>query len=501
MSRSRRILEGFSVGIAGQTLMAIGGLVVTRYVLPRIGARDYGLWIVAGQFLAYLSLLDLGITALVPRDVALITGKNTDEATRSEELRRLVGRSVSLVLLLVPPLTIGAIAIVALLPRSWSDLKWPLAIAMGTFVLSYPLRLAHALLLGLQDFAYLSWVQIASWIANVTLTVVLAHLRFGLYAVALGPALGQLTASASWVVRIFQRHRHVLPDTVRSFDRDALRAHLRPGAWVSLNQIALLLLNNTDTVIIGRLMGPQAVLPYAFTDKLETFFNNQPYAIVTLSGPAISEVRALGETARLVRAISALSAVALAASGGLALGIIAMNRAFVRAWVGEQYWGGMTLNILLVANMLVRHWVFTFGIALFYLGHERACTLLAIVDGLLTLGLTIVFVRHFGIVGAPMAALTSVIVVHTLVPLTLLAREMGVTIRHLVADSARWVVRFLPLASLATAMNIWRGPQTLAGVVTVDVVVLGVYALVMLQILRRPPLDSYARPYLAKLGL
>ena len=41
----------------------------------------------------------------------------------------------------------------------------------------------------------------------------------------------------------------------------AAKRQLGNGAWISVNQIAQVLLGGTDLVVIGKLLGPEAVVP------------------------------------------------------------------------------------------------------------------------------------------------------------------------------------------------------------------------------------------------
>ena len=144
MSRAHRVFAAFGIGVVNQALAAAGGLWVTRFALHHIGSHDYGLWVIAGQFLAYLALLDLGVTALLPRDISIIVGKQLEREARDAELREVLERSISLVLLLVPLLALASFGLVAALPAEWAALRWPLAINLALFALLYPLRVIPA---------------------------------------------------------------------------------------------------------------------------------------------------------------------------------------------------------------------------------------------------------------------------------------------------------------------------------------------------------------------
>jgi len=337
MSRVRRVFAAFGIGVVNQALAAAGGLWVTRFALHHIGSHDYGLWVIAGQFLAYLALLDLGVTALLPRDISIIVGKQLEREARDAELREVLERSISLVLLLVPLLALASFGLVAALPAEWAALRWPLATYLALFALLYPLRVIPAVLNGLQDLSYVGWTQTAAWVTTAAASVVLILLGFGLNALAVASAVGQIATSFTGVARMISRHRGILPRRIRWASDDVIRKHLAPGIWVSLAQIGHVLINSTDVLVIGRIFGPVGALRFSFTDKTENILCNQPFAVGNLAGPAVAELKGAERKDDLARILGVLAAATLVLSGAIVLAVPETNHAFVRAWIGEQY--------------------------------------------------------------------------------------------------------------------------------------------------------------------
>jgi O-antigen/teichoic acid export membrane protein len=499
MSRTHRIVTGFGVTLLNQALVVLVGLWLTRFTLHRVGAHDYGLWLIGAQFVAYLSLLDLGVTALLPRDVARVTGIHAEGDARDAALREVIAESMSIVLWLLVPIGVASAALIVLIPSDWAALRGPLAVSLACFFGTYPLRLAHSTLTGLQDLAYVGGVEIVSWALGVAATVGFIELGFGLYSVAVGPAIAQVVSCVAWIWRLVATHRSALPHRVPWLDPRVVWKRLKPGGWVSLSQIAHLLLNGTDIVIIGRILGPTAVLPYSFTDKSETLFNNQPYTVAALAGPAISQLRGGSDLPRMVRAVRAVSGVVVILSGGIVVAVLATNHAFVRVWIGEDHFGGMFLTMVLLVNMLLGHLSFSFGSTLLYCGYERAIAILSMVNGFLGIGLSILFVRRFGIVGAPIGALLAICLTQVPVYTVLLARELRSSVLELLGGLVPWLTRFAPLVVLAWLVGTRFGARSLPAISLVGGTVVALYAVVMLPLLRKPPLDTYAAPYLAKL--
>ena len=103
-----------------------------------------------------------------------------------------------------------------------------------------------------------------------------------------------------------------------SFPLDAARAQLGRGVWVSVSQVAQVLLNGTDLLVIGALLGPTAVVPYACTGKLVTLLANQPQLFMQTALPALSELRASAPRARMFQVSTSMSQLLLIASGAIA---------------------------------------------------------------------------------------------------------------------------------------------------------------------------------------
>src|SRR5580658_8754719 len=75
MSRSRRFLSGAAFSYLYQACVAIVGIWLTPFYLRVLGAHDYGIWLVGLQVLSFLLLCDMGVIAVIPRDVAHANGR------------------------------------------------------------------------------------------------------------------------------------------------------------------------------------------------------------------------------------------------------------------------------------------------------------------------------------------------------------------------------------------------------------------------------------------
>jgi O-antigen/teichoic acid export membrane protein len=498
MSRTNRFLSGIGFGYAGQILTTVVGLWLTPFLLHRIGQHDLGLWLVGTQLLFYLGLLDLGIITLLPRETAFATGRASSIA-EATELPVIVGQTIRLVCCQLPLVAIGAVLAWYLMPATWEGLRHPIGVVLLAFVVTFPLRIFGAVLHGLQDLGFLGRLSIVSFLLGTTLTISLVLAGWGLYALAAGWAGTQLTLALGGWYRLHKYFPTVLPRRLPEMSWAVVRRRFGQGGWVSLNQIAQVLLNGTDILIIGKLFGPAAVVPFVITGKLIGVLSNQPQMLMAAAGPALSQMRVAESRERLNEVCVSLSQAMLLLSGAVVCVVLVVNQGFVGRWVGSNQYGGFVLTALILLSMLLRHWNLTIGYALLCFGYERRLCLTALPDGLVSVGAIVLFVKLFGLIGAPLGVITGACLVSLPANLAALAHETGLSVIKLMKPLCPWFIRFVVLMfGAGVVARVWI-PSTLPLLAVTAAISALVYFGVMFPLALRNPLGQYVRPRLLPL--
>lgn len=497
MTRTHRFLGGLASGYVHMVIATIAGLWLTPLFLDRLGTSTYGLWLVGTQIIAYLLLMDLGIVALLPRETAYVTGRL---GRQGDALRRLTEGAFTLAVAQTPLVLAAAVLALVWLPDSWAPLRLPLGTALGVFVLTFPLRVYQAVLTGLQDLAFVARAQFAAWLAGTLVNVWLVVQGYELSALAAGWCVTQVLIIGSCAVRVASAFPGAMPRRLRLEDGDSTRAYLARSAWVSVSQISQVLLNGTDVMVIGAMLGPAAVVPYACTGKLVSVLANQPQAILQSAAPALSELRSSAERPRLFQVSTALAQATLAVSGLVTCIVLAVNGGFVAWWVGPEQFGGIWLTVLLLVAMMVRHFNTTNVYALFCFGMERRLALTGLADGVATLALTVAGVTWLGLAGAPLAAIAGVAVVGAPLNVAALARETGVRRLQLLATLAPWLCRFAALALVTGVAGAWLQPRSFPMLALLGAAAAALYVAAVAPALLRSPAGPYLRPLVTRMA-
>lgn len=500
MSRSRRFLGGLGFGYLNQAAVMLTGMWLTRFFLRHIGQHDYGLWLAGTQLLTYLMLMDFGIVALLPREVAYATGREQGEAL-DRDLRRIIGESARVVLLQTPVVALAALILWFTIPPAWAPLRMPLLWVMAVFILFFPLRVFVATLEGLQDLAFIGGLQFTAWAANVLVTTLLVASGWRLEALAVGwMAIQCITATAAFL-RVKRRFPGALPHALPKLERPKIVEFFRRGFWLSVAQIAQSLLAGTDLLIVTAVVGPAAAVVYSCTAKLVMVLSNQPQILMNASAPAVSQLRASGDYPRLLVVSICLTRIMMAASGLVAVVVLAVNERFVSWWVGPGRYGGFVLTAALVAAMLLRHLNHTTVASLICYGKERRISLTTFSDGIVTLAASFVAIKLWGLTGGAVGSLAGALLVSVPVNFQGLAHEMRVPARAILAPLAPWFWRFALAAGLALAVRNSGLLATLPGFFACSAGIGIVYAGLVLPLFFREPLAQYTRPLVERFRL
>ena len=435
MSRTARIARALTIGYGYQAVVAATGLLLTPFLLSRLGVVDVGRWLVAGQVLGLIGLLDLGVTALLPREVARATGSGG-----GEPVAEVVRRAFWLVWLQTPFVALVGVAVWIGVSEANPDLGGPLAVVLAAFVIQFPLRLSGAILTGLQDLTFCAATTAAGWAISTAMSVGMVLAGWGLYSLAVGWATGQLLVCGTYWIRLRYRFR-----TACGFawpGRGGLWVQLRASLWISLAQLAQLLVAGTDLLVIAWLIDPATAVVYSCTTKLASLLSNQCYAIGLTAQPALAQLRAGGDAVQFRSASRATGLALMMVSGAVAIGVTAVNGAFVAAWVGANQYAGPGVSALAVAAMLSRHLGFVWWNSAYVLGAERGIAFARIADGLITVAATALGAVSFGLIGAAMGSLAGAAIGFLPTGLKALADKLQISKWEIFGWVAGWIIRF-----------------------------------------------------------
>jgi O-antigen/teichoic acid export membrane protein len=490
MSRSRSFLSGALFSYVYQALLMLVGLWLTPFYIHNLGERDYGIWLVGLQVLNFLLLCDFGIIVVTPRDVAQASGLEHAEPG-SGEVARVVGQTLKVVLAQTAVVALAALALFLLRPAHDAALRGPVGLILAVFVISYPLRVFPAVLQGLQDFKFLGQLRLTLWSISTVLVVAMLLLGARFYALACGWCLQQMAHDLVAFVHL----RKSRPDLVSAeawHKAGPIRWRwFTRGFWVNVNQIATALSAGSDLLIVGRAISAATVVVYSSTNKLIAVLQNQPQILASVALPGLSHMKASESRERTLQATTSLTQGMLLLAGGIACVILAVNQQFVTLWLGAHFFGGLKLTAILLVTFLLRQVDYTLAVTLFAFGHEKMISIRALIDGVVSVAIAFLLVRHWGMVGVAFGFLCGAAFISVPADVFMLARTLHVSVRELSRPYLPYLWRFAVTGCVALAARNWLGAPDLLHLAITTSTVGVVYLLLLLPYVWTTPLRGY----------
>ena len=492
MSRTKRFLGGVWTGLSSAVITTVLGIWLARFWLKHWGQHDYGVWLVVGQILAYLDLVDLGVIGWLGREVAAEVGR-AGGVEKPNDIPALIGRTLRILAWQMPVLVGFAVTIWFLLPSDWADARQPLALIFVTYVFFFPFRVAHAVLEGVQALSRLGILNFVAWALSTVVTIVFTLRGMHVGAAALGNLARNAISFGGMVWVMVRGYSKLLPRALPSLTLAEARKTIKGSSFITLQRIGVIFLNGTDNLVVDRGLGAAAVVPYACTNKAYGALENFPRMILDAARPGLTEMRAGTAPAHVVRVTNTLTLGALVFGGLFASVVFAVNKGFVIWWIGEAQWGGQAVSLLLAIAMVFRIWVVSLHYASFAFALDRTLSITLILDGFVTVVASLLLVRSLGYVALPVGSLIGGTIVTLPILMTAIARDVGVSVLALVLPLWTWAWRFaLCMIGAYFVARAWTPTRFVPLVLTAGGATL-VYLLVMLPCLLRSSLGGYVR--------
>lgn len=316
----------------GSVLPTFVSLVTTPAYLHHIGAQRYGVLAILWMLQGYFGFFDLGLSAATSNRIAQLSDAAPDERESVLWTALLLnlgfGLVGALVLLALTHLMLAQFDISAgLIAELRPALPWISCLVPLTNLIS----VCNGAMSGREQFGPSNAVQVP--------VVMLFQMIPLCSAFMFGPSLrylvfATLTASVSSLIITFAVMAYVFP---LRFAVWPARRHVKQlfsyGAWISISSLATPLLETADRLLIGSVLGPQAVAYYQVPFSLAVRVRLLPSVISRTLFPRLSALDHHNADQLSRAAVRGLTA---ALTPAVVFGIFLMQP-FLSLWVGHDF--------------------------------------------------------------------------------------------------------------------------------------------------------------------
>lgn len=503
MSR-RRNAAIVAVFTYGQALIGmLLGLLVTRVVLHQLGRDLYGLWIASGALLAYAGLADLGVLSVLPWMIAEADGQKDPQKIRALLSNAGVFATAGGILFGVLGLGLWHLypALLHLSTEDRAVLVGPVFLVIAATALAFPLRIFSALLTGLQDATFIGVLTTVQIVTGALLTLALTLSGKGLYGLAVGAAVPPLAAAAISLIRALNNNRQLLRDLPRP-SRPLLRRIIVDGLGAWLAAAGFQLVAGTDPIILTYLGLRESVPSFSVSSRLALTLTQFAWILPDAALVGLAQLAAEATRDRVRDVVLAILRLHMIVCGAMAIAVLASNAAFVRIWVGADFFLGARFNAILATNVVVLTAIHAVCTVASVLGKRLAIGLVVVANGAAHLGLALFLGASSGPGGIVVATLISGSVTCLPVGLILIKVTTDIPVRDVFSTVyLPWALRFLPIAAIALALGYFGGQWGLTRLVPCCIALGSIYLWWMKPLYRGLPLGPRVESILRRIAL
>jgi O-antigen/teichoic acid export membrane protein len=410
-----RILQAVLTNLAGRGVGVLVSVISIPLTVNYLGAERYGVWVTISTMLMWLNIADLGLGNGLTNALSECYGNNRPD---------LAQRYVATAFWILSGLA-GAIG--ALFALVWPVVDWPMlfninsdvaraeigpavALAVGIFLFQLPLSLTAKIYNAHQEGALANVWAAAGNVASLLALIVVTQARVGLVWLIFAISGTVFVVSAANTLWLFAKKKPWLLPKPRFIDRNSVKRLLSTGGMFFVIQIAVLLIFQTDNIIIARFLGAQEVTPYSIAWRLFSYATLIQAFIFPNLWPAYSEAFARRDNAWIKHAFRTNLAASLLLTIFCILPLVLFGREIISLWVGIEAVPPFSLLLWMGGWSIIYTVMTSVACILNGSGNMRGQMIYGMATAIINIALSIVLVIPFGITGVIAATVIAYLV-------------------------------------------------------------------------------------------
>lgn len=392
---SKKLVTNTFFNVLGRSWSFVLTLLLTPYILSRIGVADFGVWILLTVFINSFNLLDLGLGSSFVKYIAAYYTHQDYERINRVLFSGLAFYGIFGILLMLIGLALRSPLFRLFRINPPAEVYFLVLLACGIYNLA---AMFLSVLKGIQRMDKSNSLEIKLSILNAIGTVLFLESGKGMFGLAVNAVVNVCLALflTWWTVR------SMMPQIQLGwhFDRRLLGEMFGYGLKIQVSRLGGLVCFQVDKLIISRVLGIASVSFYEVSSRLTSFMRAVPLVMISALIPATSELGARNDKAKILKTYLLASKYVAMITVVIVAFLILEARSVLTLWLGQ----GFENSVILVQILAVGYGINVLGGAASQTGagvgrpefDMRSTVLLAILNPIFSIFL----VRHYGAAGA-----------------------------------------------------------------------------------------------------
>jgi O-antigen/teichoic acid export membrane protein len=379
-------------------------LILTPWVYTKLGKEEYGLWLFIMSLLSYSSLLYFGFGSAIIKYLAEYVAKK-----EYENANELVSSLMSIYFWLGVLTFLFALVVSTFLP-SFIQLNPDLVPTARIAVLivgvelgiCFPMSVYGGILSGMQKYVTINSINILCSILFFTLVLVILPFNTSLITLAL-ISLGGRCINFLLDYIVVRKSFDFIKIKLDIFKLNDVRPLFKFSLKSFLIQISSRMIDQTDTIVIGAVLGPASITQYSIPQRMVQYSQDFLQAVSGVLFPHFTQLHSKGLFNELKDSWLKTYSLSFTLNIIITMMLLIYGVEIQKLWMGQSFQVNYWIIIVLGINYLFQQPV-TRSILIATNNHGLPAVLL-ILEACLNLIFSLIFVHKWGIVGVAIGTL------------------------------------------------------------------------------------------------
>lgn len=387
------------------------GILVTFLLVPLtihyINAAQYGVWLTISSMVIWINNFDIGLSNGLRNKMAQSLAVNDHENTR-----KYISTTYAILFLIAS--FIFMVFYVSGSFFNWNKLLnitgavsfdiWPvIVITLGSFCIRFFLQPISSILTATQQPFKSSLIQLLGQVLTLIVIYLLTVFTKGslllmVIAVSMAPVIIFLLAN----LYVFTAELRAYAPRIRFIDLKSAKSLFSVGGVFFIIQMGILILMETDNIILSRTLGPQSVTVFNVAFKYFSLGNVLFIIMVSPYWSAFTDAYAKNDMEWIRQANRRMQSILLYMTG-IITSLYFISGVFYKLWVGNSVTVPRSLSLCMMVFIIVVNWQSMCAVALNGIGKLRLQLILVVATSLINIPLSVWLIRTVGINGTVIA--------------------------------------------------------------------------------------------------
>jgi len=395
----RKLALGSSFNSAYLVSTAILSLLITPFLVHRLGDHQYGVWTLVVVFTDCFGILELGLSSAIGRYMAGALGAgDKDRSNAIFNTALFLFASGGVLTLLLSFLAAGFTPFIVRNAQDAIVFRRAIFLLGLSVALNFPLRVYRGVLQAHLRFVTVVCIDLIYIFSRTGLAVgavLMGYRVVGLAAatlVAVGPSLFLYPYFVSRDLAFLRLSAH-------QFKPALARDLFSYGLFSFLGFLGGFLRGKSNPFIVASFLGVTMVTHFRFAGMASLYYGELVSALIGVFQPLLSQQEGAGNLPAMRRTTLFATKIALCIAGFFAFGAIAFGKVFLARWVGQAYLDAYPCMVLLVLSQSLALSQRPSTFAIFAVARHQFLGVLVVIEGVANVVLSLLLVRHWGLTG------------------------------------------------------------------------------------------------------